>query len=138
MLHGQGLGAESNRFLVLAGGEVIHGHPRINTVHALGRNIDFVQRLIDGNIRRANLSALSICVNINGAHSFEGVRIYHKQFAAGALRHIQQVILRIDVHVHAHIPHPAVRGTRKLQLLNLLSFQVNSRHIEPARHERLP
>ena len=134
IVQGECLSADRDELLELVGGRIIDGHAGVHTVHALGGDVNFVLRVVNRNVRGAHL-ALSVALGVEAALHLEGLGVDDENLAASTLGHIQ--LAAIDQNIHADVAGAAVGRTLKLNLLNLLSLQVNSRDKVTAGHEGL-
>ena len=135
MLQSERLGAELDELLELAGGQVVHGDTGVDALHTLGRYVNLIQRVVHSNVGGANLNGGVLTLSLDGLLNLEGLGVHDEELAAGALGHVQ--LAAVQEQVHADVASTAFGGTLKLNLLNLLSLQVNSRDEEAAGHERL-
>ena len=135
MLQSERLGAELDELLELAGGQVVHGDTGVDALHTLGRYVNLIQRVVHSNVGGANLNGGILTLSLDGLLNLEGLGVHDEELAAGALGHVQ--LAAVQEQVHADVASTAFGGTLKLNLLNLLSLQVNSRDKVTAGHERL-
>ena len=135
MLQGERLGAELDELLELAGGQVVHGDTGVDTLHALGRDVDFAQGVVHSNVGGANLNGGVLTLSLDGLLNLEGLSVHDEELATGALGNVQ--LAAAQEHVHAHVAGATVGCAFELNLLNLLGLQVDSGDEEAAGHERL-
>ena len=135
MLQSERLGAELDELLELAGGQVVHGDTGVDALHTLGRYVNLIQRVVHSNVGGANLNGGILTLSLDGLLNLEGLGVHDEELAAGALGNVQ--LAAVQEQVHADVASTAFGGTLKLNLLNLLSLQVNSRDKVTAGHERL-
>ena len=135
MLQSERLGTELDELLELAGGQVVHGDTGVDALHTLGRYVNLIQRVVHSNVGGANLNGGILTLSLDGLLNLEGLGVHDEELAAGALGHVQ--LAAVQEQVHADVASTAFGGTLKLNLLNLLSLQVNSRDKVTAGHERL-
>ena len=135
MLQSERLSAELDELLEFAGGQVVHGDTGVDALHTLRRNVNLIQRVVHSNVGGANLNGGILTLSLDGLLNLEGLGVHDEELAAGALGHVQ--LAAIEEQVHADVASTAFGGTLKLNLLNLLSLQVNSRDKVTAGHERL-
>ena len=91
--------------------------------------------MVHSNVGGANLNVGILTLSLDGLLNLEGLGVHNEELAAGALGHVQ--LAAIEEQVHADVAGAAVGCAFELNLLNLLSLQVNSRDKVTAGHERL-
>ena len=128
------LGAEGDELLELVGGRIVHGYTGVLALHALRRNVNFVLRVVNSHVGGANLAVL-IALHRDGLLDLEGLGVDHEEFAAGAFGHVQ--LTAVHQNVHADVAGTAIRCALKLNLLDLLGLQIDSRDKEATGHESL-
>ena len=128
------LGAEGDELLELVGGRIVHGYTGVRALHALGGDVNFVLRVVNSHVGGANLAVL-IALHRDGLLDLEGLGVDHEEFAAGAFGHVQ--LAAVHQNVHADVAGTAIGCALKLNLLNLLGLQIDSRDKEATGHESL-
>ena len=128
------LGAEGDELLELVGGRVVDGHAGVRALHALGGDVNFVLGVVNRDVGGANLAVL-IALHRDGLLDLEGLGVDHEEFAAGAFGHVQ--LAAVHQNVHADVAGTAIGCALKLNLLNLLGLQIDSRDKEATGHESL-
>ena len=128
------LGAEGDELLELVGGRIVHGYTGVLALHALRRDVNFVLRVVNSHVGGANLAVL-IALHRDGLLDLEGLGVDHEEFAAGAFGHVQ--LTAVHQNVHADVAGTAIGCALKLNLLDLLGLQIDSRDKEATGHESL-
>ena len=90
--------------------------------------------MVNSHVGGANLAVL-IALHRDGLLDLEGLGVDHEEFAAGAFGHVQ--LAAVHQNVHADVAGTAIGCALKLNLLNLLGLQIDSRDKEATGHERL-
>ena len=90
--------------------------------------------MVNSHVGGANLAVL-IALHRDGLLDLEGLGVDHEEFAAGTLGNVQ--LAAVHQNVHADVAGTAIGCTLKLNLLDLLGLQIDSRDKEATGHESL-
>ena len=90
--------------------------------------------MVNSHVGGANLAVL-IALHRDGLLDLEGLGVNHEEFAAGAFGHVQ--LAAVHQNVHADVAGTAIGCALKLNLLNLLGLQIDSRDKEATGDECL-